>query len=124
MVDPFEEKEATLETGFYYDKDKNLICLYCKQEGGDNPYEDPYKIYNRSVDPYKQNKPWKTKNSSESNLKDLVSLKVEVLTSSSIDKDFNWIFSNEDLSKSFIEYLLGEEEYLILELFKTFVNSK
>ena len=60
----------------------------------------------------------------ESNIEDLVELELELLEDKGgLMSDFKWITSSKATYVAFIEYLLSEEKYLVLEVFKMYVEQ-
>jgi len=124
---PFQVNKNELVTGFYYDKRKLLICFLYNEENPDDIFSDSPKIYSRIYNPDEHHpfiiNPHEL--SKKSSLQDLVTLTVKCLsTLEQVMQDFEWIYSNKLVRNSFVEFLLKEEKYLILDLFKTFIEVK
>lgn len=126
MKNPFEHNTRTLKPGFYFDKKLKLICFYYVEE---NEFYTHTEVYNRN----KKDKPKLPPGmimlggpvDKTSDVEDLVELKLEVLTDkNSLAKDFKWLLDNSNVSHTFVDYLLAEEKYLLLDLFKPFVEHQ
>ena len=126
---PFRINEETLDNGFYYDISKNLICFLFKDEGDDYEYPST-EIYNRFTPPSSKPKGilglmQQGRYPHESLIENLVELNVNLLDKAdNILEDFKWLNSNQEVEKTFIDFLLKNEKYLILQLYKTFKETK
>ncbi len=118
---PFEGNNNEINTGFYFDKNKSCICFLFNDEGDESSFPST-KIYNRFTKPRPSNLPSFIimRDSNDSNINDLVDLDINLFTDKeSLLKDFKWLLNNPNVSETFVQFLLEEEKYLILELFKT-----
>jgi hypothetical protein len=126
MKNPFEHNKRNLKSGFYFDKKKALICFYYAEEEEDSLFSFN-KVYNRYTS--MNNLPFFMRDPREklkdSQIEDLVELDIELFTDrDSIAKDFKWIKDNNAVAKTFVQFLFSEEKYLILEIFKLFIEQK
>lgn len=124
MNNPFEHNSKELPTGFYFDKRQKCIAFhFVNQEDDLFSYS---KTYNRFYRPNNLPAFMLVSSPQDSNTIDLVDLELDLLMKDRniLAKDFSWINSNYEIAKTFVEFLLSEEKYLILELFKTFTKTK
>ena len=124
MNNPFEHNPEKLPTGFYFDKRQKCIAFHFV--GQEDDLFSYSKTYNRFYTPNNLPAFMRMSTPQDSNSIDLVELNLKFLSKDKniLSKDFSWINNNDELSKTFVEFLLSEEKYLLLELFKTFTKTK
>lgn len=128
MNNPFEINSNNIKTGFYYDRRLRVLCYIYVEEGTEMFPFSTVKTYNRLIKPVTSPHPMMIPtriDPKETNAKD-----VEEITQQTLEEccdlrmDFIWICTNKKVQQQFINFLLNEEKYMILDLFKTFVESK
>lgn len=124
MNNPFDHTKFSLENGFYFDIKKHLICFYYEDKGEfmSNTY-----VYNRFSKPSEMGSFFYIINQdpNKSNIEDLRELDHNLFKiQEQLIMDFKWIFNNDRLNNSFIEFLTTMEKYEILELFTIFKKRK
>lgn len=123
MSNPFQTNSKTLQSGFYFDKKRGLISFYYTEEEDEMSFFSTNKIYNREIEdnstPTIFLPPEKAKKLP--NVEDLVELELSLLKNKDkVIKDFHWISNRTSIAKAFIDFLLVEEKYELLEVFKVF----
>lgn len=125
MENPFDYNQKNLESGFYYDNRLNLICFYYLNKDEES-YSSSVSIYNRNMKSTNLPSFIIPRNTEkESVIEDLIELTLNKLhTKESLLKDFLWIKSNTQVAQYFVNFLIREEKYEILELFYLTVKTK
>lgn len=121
---PFDRKQV-INTGFYFDKKRKLICFLYVENSSDDIFSMGPKIYSRLYNPDDTSgffmippPPHKTA------LSDLVELTISNMgTLGEALYDFRWICSNEKVREEFHSFLLNQENYELLGIFTDYLKT-
>lgn len=121
-MNPFKQKEISLFSGYYFDIKKKII-VYLDVDN-ESEYFGNKTIYSRESNNKPSFEALISGRYSSSNLNDLCSLEVleDIKLNKSLVQDFDWICLDENVKEDFVNFLINNEFYNLLNLFHTYLN--
>lgn len=121
-MNPFKQKEISLFSGYYFDMKKKII-VYLDVDN-ESEYFGNKTIYSRESNSRSSLQMMLSGNYSPTNTNDLCSLEVleDMKLNKSLVQDFNWICKDENVKEDFVNFLINNEFYNLLNLFHKYQN--